>query len=342
MKRCSGVFEGGGVRGIGHVGAAWEFERQGFTFVKLAGSSAGAIVAALLAAGYSGKELKQEMESLDYSRLKGRDFLDYFGAFGKMCSILIHFGIYHTDYLEGWVEKLLDRKGIRTFHDVTKTGRTLKITVSDLTAGHLLVLPDDLAELGIAPGSFSVAQAVRMSVSIPIFFEPVKLKDRDGRVHLMVDGGLLSNFPLWVLDDGSANQRIPTFGFQFHDDEAKECPCACPSRWNLADYLKAIAATCMDATDYSRSLAGDRQRTVQIPVKVCVGGTEKSEGKGNAAETGKAAGKEKVIHAVDFDLSKEESAALFENGRRAAAKFLKGWNFADWERTYREPAENGK
>lgn len=45
MKRCNGVFEGGGVWGIGHIGAAWEFEKAGFCFVNLAGSSAGAMVA---------------------------------------------------------------------------------------------------------------------------------------------------------------------------------------------------------------------------------------------------------------------------------------------------------
>lgn len=323
MRRCNGVFEGGGVRGIGHVGAAWEFERRGFCFVKLAGSSAGAIVAALLAAGCSSEELKREMEALDYSRLKGRDFIDYFGAPGKLCSILLHFGIYNTDYLETWIEEILLRKGIHDFNDVTKTGRTLKITASDLTAGHLLVLPDDLAELGIAPGSFSVAAAVRMSVSIPIFFEPVRLKDRNGRVHLIADGGLISNFPLWVLDDGSANQICPTFGFQFYDQEAGSCMYSCPSHWNLADYLKAIASACMDATDYSHSLAGDRQRTVRIPAKISVG--ERAS----------------VIHAVDFGISREERNALFENGRKAASDFLKAWNYADWERKYRGKEKAG-
>ena len=52
MKLCNGVFEGGGVRGIAHVGAACVLEAAGYRFEALAGSSAGAIVAALLAAGY--------------------------------------------------------------------------------------------------------------------------------------------------------------------------------------------------------------------------------------------------------------------------------------------------
>ena len=63
-KSCCGVFEGGGVRGIGHVGAACAMQEAGYQFTDLAGSSAGAIAAALLAAGYSCDELKKEMESV--------------------------------------------------------------------------------------------------------------------------------------------------------------------------------------------------------------------------------------------------------------------------------------
>ena len=186
LKKCNGVFEGGGVRGIGHVGAACGIEEGGYEFVNLAGSSAGAIVAALLAAGYECVELKGEMESLDYTKMKGKDWIDHFGAVGKKISIV------------------------------------LKITVSDLTEKRLLILPDGLREFGVEPDSFSVAAAVKMSVSIPVFFEPVRWKDVYGKKYLMVDGGLLSNYPVWVLDDGKKLPDLPTFGFKFVDE--KETP----------------------------------------------------------------------------------------------------------------------
>lgn len=304
MKRCNGVFEGGGVRGIGHVGAVWEMERAGYRFADLAGSSAGAIVAALMAAGYSGRELKTEMESLDYMKMKGKDFIDYFGTVGKLCSILLHFGIYNTDYLEQWMEELLWRKGIRTFGDVNQTGRRLKITASDLTAERLLILPDDLMELGIDSGSFSVAAAVRMSVSIPVFFEPVKLRDRDGGTHIIVDGGLLSNFPMWVFEDDHSEKKWPTLGFRFSDDRGSRRQ-LCSGSWNLVDYLKAIAATCMDATDRSLVVAGDQERTIVIPAEV------------------KVNGESRTIRAVDFEITKEERNALFENGKKAAQTYLR-------------------
>lgn len=104
LKKCHAVFEGGGVRGIGHVGAVCRMEQAGWQFADTAGSSAGAIVAALLAAGYTGKELKKELETLDYLRFKGKDLPDHFGILGKSISLLLSLGIYNTDDLEDWVD----------------------------------------------------------------------------------------------------------------------------------------------------------------------------------------------------------------------------------------------
>jgi NTE family protein len=55
--RADAVFEGGGVKGIGLVGAVTVMEERGYRWMNLAGTSAGAIVASLLAAGYTGPEL---------------------------------------------------------------------------------------------------------------------------------------------------------------------------------------------------------------------------------------------------------------------------------------------
>ena len=174
MKRCNAVFEGGGVRGIGHVGAACGMEYAGYEFVNLAGSSAGAIVAALLAAGYTCRELKEEMEALDYTKFRGKDFADRFGMAGKAVSL-------------SWIGGLLKQKNMSSFGDIGQTGRMLKITASDLTDRRLIILPDAAAEFGTEPEKLSIASAVRMSVSIPVFFEPVRWRDKSGKEHLIED-----------------------------------------------------------------------------------------------------------------------------------------------------------
>lgn len=299
------------------MGAACKVESAGYHFVDLAGSSAGAIVAALLAAGYTCGELKREMESVDYMKFEGKDFPDYFGALGKAVSILMTLGIYGTEYLEKWTNQLLKKKEMTKFGDVESTGKRLKITASDLTERKLLILPDDLGRFGIEPASFPVAEAVRMSVSIPVFFEPYRLRDRDGHVHMIVDGGLLSNYPVWLLDDGTSRPSRPTFGFKFMDErQGRDCQ-ACKASPHIADYFKSIISTSLDAIDNSHMSRGDYERTIRIPTAVKMdGGT-------------------KQISATDFDISREESQALFENGERAAAEFLKNWDFDRWKRVYR-------
>ena len=306
-KKCNGVFEGGGVRGIGHVGAVCKIEQEGWQFADLAGSSAGAIVAALLAAGYTGKELKKELETLDYIRFKGMDLPDHLGIIGKSFSLLFSLGIYNTDYLENWIDQLLNRKGIHSFGDMEKTGRILKITASDLTEKRLLILPDDLEYFSLEPEKFPVARAVRMSVSIPIFFEPIRQKDRSGRKHLIVDGGLLSNYPLWLFDKNKG-KPYPTFGFQFTDDKE---PCknqSCCAKPNLVDYLKSIVSTSLDAIDRHSLSAGDYERTIHISAVVGDGENRRK------------------INAVDFQIGREDSQALFDNGWKAADQFLSDWN----------------
>jgi len=74
--KADAIFEGGGVRGLGHVGAIQVLEEQGYQWDKLAGTSAGSIVAALLASGYLGKELIDTMNDLNYKKFLGDTWLD--------------------------------------------------------------------------------------------------------------------------------------------------------------------------------------------------------------------------------------------------------------------------
>jgi len=76
MPRCDAVFEGGGVKGIGLVGAVAVTEDMGYEFCNVAGTSAGAIVAALVAAGYRASELRDIIRSLDYTQFKDEGLLD--------------------------------------------------------------------------------------------------------------------------------------------------------------------------------------------------------------------------------------------------------------------------
>lgn len=326
-KKADAVFEGGGVKGIGLAGAVSEIEKK-YEFVNIAGNSAGAIMAALLAAGYTARETKEELKKLDYNKFKDEGLLDKLGFIGKGLSIGFEYGIYEGDYFEEWLETLLQRKGKTKFGDmiikdekIEKYKYKLQVIASDITDRKLLVLPQHLKDFGYNPEEFSISRAVRMSMSIPVFFEPVRLPDASGRVHYIVDGGALSNYPIWLLDDGTSNPLWPTFGFKLIEPDKRKLKMGSRNPINNPiSFLKAIITTMMEAHDsyHISETKGDYDRTIGIPTVIKIDNTEKE------------------IKATDFDITPDESDALYKNGVRAAKEFLKSWNFEKWKEKYRQ------
>lgn len=325
---CDAVFEGGGVKGIGLVGAAAAVEKAGYGFVNLAGTSAGAIVAALLAVGYTATEIGTVLTSIKYEDFKDDTCLSKFGGIGKIISEIFAYGAYRGDFFENWLNQLLLAKGKTTFGQIVmkeasqdKYQYKFQAIASDITDKKLLVLPGDLKGFGLDPNKFSIAAAVRMSMSIPLFFEPAKLTDKEGKTHYIVDGGTLSNYPVWLLDDGTSDPPWPTFGFKLMEDDPRNIDrVEANSIHNLFDYMSSLISTLIEGHDnYHISVSkGDYDRTIGIPVTVDINGRKKK------------------IGTVDFDISSKESKALFENGFKAATGFLAKWNFNAWKKKYRE------
>jgi len=331
-RKCDAVFEGGGVRGIGFAGAISELESRGYTFQSVAGTSAGAIAAALIAVGYSGLEIERELHEVNFKDFRQEAGWSRAAGFGKLISLSRRYGVYKADAFEEWLDGLLQKKGktifgdIRTGENDEKTAYRLSVVASNLTDNRILILPRDLKQFGLIPDSFPIARAVRMSMSIPLYYEPWRLIDSQNQVHMIVDGGILSNYPIWLLDNGSSEPRWPTFGFKFiPGPEAKQRSL---SRQRVAhkrqtesffDYMKSLVTTMMKAADnfHISESKGDCARSILIPTEVMSAHGVKS------------------IESTDFDITSEESAALCENGRRAAREFLKTWDFSEWKLLYR-------
>lgn len=325
--KADAVFEGGGVKGIGLVGAVSEIEKAGYEFENLAGTSAGAIVASLLAVGYKAEEIRRELERLNYNDFKDEGLLDKLGIIGKGLSIGFEYGIYEGEYFEKWLERLLQAKGKTTFGDIKtdypeeKYKYKLQVIAADITDRKLLVFPGDLKYFGYDPDSFSISRAVRMSMSIPLFFEPVKLQDSSGKAHFIVDGGVLSNYPIWLLDDNTTNNPPwPTFGFKLIESDKRKFknPDRNPIN-NPISFLKAVMGTMMDAHDnyHISKSKGDYDRTIGIPTVISLNSVDKE------------------IKTTDFDITQDESHELFKNGVDAAQNFLKAWDFEGWKKKYR-------
>ena len=317
------VLEGGGVKGIALVGAYSVIEERGYTINRVAGTSAGSIVGALIAARMSAKELEAEMRTLDYSQFQDKGLLDKIPLVGKALSVLFEDGIYEGNYAKNWVGEQLEKRGVTTFADLPYDNQDLEpdqryslvVMVSDITRGRLRRLPWDYEVYRLEAGEQAVADAVRASMSIPFFFEPVKLKHREGQESVLVDGGMLSNFPVNVFD--APDPRWPTFGIKL-STRAKAV------EGSIADVTGPISMTKAMITTmtgfYDRIYIDDpdiQARTIFV-------------------DTGN-------IQATDFDLTPEQRDELFENGRNAATKFFDGgdgqkpWSWEDYKKRFRVP-----
>ncbi|MCD7033188.1 patatin-like phospholipase family protein [Metabacillus sp. GX 13764] len=289
-----GVFSGGGIKGLALIGACQAVEMRGFRFARMAGTSAGAIIAAFLAAGYTSDEIMHLMEDLEL-----KEFLDERKAlfpfrFIRWISIYWRLGLYKGNKLEAWVAEKLRAKGISVFGDIP-AGR-LRIIASDLTNGKMIVLPDDLLQYGLSPDRFSVARAVRMSCSLPYFFEPVKLTASAGR-SIVVDGGVLSNFPIWLFTEEKIRIR-PVIGFKLSagDDYRPKKQIR-----NAFEMYTALFETMKDAHDTRHILQKHEKNIVFIPVDYVV--------------------------TTEFEMTAEKKLALIELGRERTFDFLKKWTY---------------
>lgn len=297
------VIEGGGVKAIGLVGSIYEAERRGYKWNKLAGTSAGAIIASMLAAGYTAEELKKEILELDYNKFVEKEGIGYIPLAGNVINLWTKLGIYSGNYLEEWIRERLLVKGVKTFGDLEKT---LFIIASDITSGQILVLPEDIKNYGIDPASFEIAKAVRMSASIPYFFQPVKIIPNNYKLdtHYIVDGGLLSNYPVWIFDNPKS-PRWPTFGFRLVSKKTGK-----PNKVNGPFSMGiAIINTMLDAHDTMHIKEQDYVRSILVPT-LGVGTT-------------------------DFNISTEDSNRLFEAGVTSAKMFFDKWSFSQYVIKYR-------
>ncbi|EIJ78834.1 phospholipase, patatin family protein [Bacillus methanolicus PB1] len=290
-----GVFSGGGIKGFALIGAIEEVEKRGFRFKRVAGTSAGSIVAALVIAGYTSEEIYHLLDELDL-----QTFMDPRTSFipfpiAKWLFFYWSLGLYKGNALEKWLQEKLAAKGLRTFADLPP--KSLRVIASDLSNGRLLVLPDDLEKYGIIQESFPIAKAIRMSCSLPFFFEPVKLRTHS-ETNIIVDGGVLSNFPMWLFDKEHVQKVRPVLGIKLSRNTYERPKNKISNAFHL---FEALFETMKDAHDARYISRKHEKNIIFIP-------TER-------------------FMATEFTLTEEDKQALLSLGRKSAEQFLKKWSY---------------
>ena len=326
------IFEGGGVKGIAYLGALEALENKGITAAidRIGGTSAGAINAVLLGLNYANDETRDILWGLDFNAFMD----DSWGLVQDTQRLLQDYGWFKGDYFRDWIGRIIQAKTGNTqstFADIEAmaSGRGFKSLYfigTNLSTGFSEVFSAEHT-----PRS-CVADAVRISMSIPLFFSA----PRSTRGDVYIDGGVLNNFPIKLFDRrkyidtdhyqqtdyyNRVNTRFEgvarpisnyvynkeTLGFRLdtHQEIAQFRDHAEPPHRNIDsffDYGWALIETMLEAQASKHLHSDDWARTVYID-SLGVGTT-------------------------DFDLANDTKLALIEAGKNGVKRYFEWYDSA--------------
>lgn len=290
---CKGVFQGGGCKAIAYVGAYKKAYERGVFFSELAGTSAGSIIAAFIAAGAKPEYLEKVVKELNF-----KEFIRKYKEAGRIekiiCNFIIpkqykkyykylskegiihNYGIFDAESIEIFVEKHLKEltrlERTVTFEDLIPN---LHIVCADLEGRTLKVWNKEKTP------SESVAKAVRSSCSIPFFFQPTENK--------YVDGGILSNLPSFIFAEEPHYNRILNFKLEPNDTSKKLS--------SFVDFVISLIDTIVEgASNIQQNLSAE---SFDVSIKV------------------------DHVNSIDFEQINEEVIdCLIHNGEQAMDNFL--------------------
>ena len=283
------VFEGGGVKGIAYAGALQVLTDCGILpqIKQVAGTSAGAITATLVALGYTAPEIKPIIMSMDFKTFEdGWDPL----------RLPTEYGLYKGDAFLTWIQKMI----------AAKTSKGANATFADLYNQNgigLFVFATDLNIYDVKQFSHldtpnvPIAEAVRASMSIPMFFKAWKFSNNMPDDHIYVDGGVVLNYPLTVFDSPQAPDNPQTLGFFLYDKNGNKKPNTLAYN-ELIPYCKALFETLLDSQviDFNEDESMEK-RSVRID--------------------------DFGIAATDFELTQQQKEELYNSGVNYTEAFLK-------------------
>jgi NTE family protein len=290
------VLEGGGVKGMAYPGALQALEANGVLpkIERVAGTSAGSIAAALIALGYSPSEMQALMLDLDFQQFEEGSSL------GGPERFFSRFGWFKGDYFLEWMQcRVKERTGnpSATFADLHKDPskfRDLFVVSSDLSRRRSQVFSHATSP------DLPVAQAVRASMSIPLFFEAFYIDDKlfgetGQKQDLFVDGGVFDNYPIELFDQDGVNPQ--TLGLFLSNLEAPTNPDYRID--SFPEYARNLFEALLNVqVNAFKNSPDDQKRTIII---------------NNLG-----------VRTTDFDLSQELKCKLVQQGVIAVCKYFGG------------------
>lgn len=324
------VFEGGGVKGIAYVGALKVLEQKKILpkIKRVGGTSAGAINAVLLALGYNEQETYDILAKLNF-----KNFMDdSWGVIRDGKRLIDKYGWYKGDFFRDWMGKRIKAKtgnANSTFQELQAKGfRDLYLVGTNLSTGFSEVFSAEHTP------RVQVAEAARISMSIPLFFQAV----RNFRKDVYVDGGVFNNYPIKLFDrlkyiattEQKAHSRTTDYYKKENTKLKKKHPSSSPFVYNketlgfrldtkqeisvfrdgaepvhnkiddFFDYAKALLGAILNVQNNFHLKSDDWQRTIYIDTL--------------------------DVGTVDFSLSATKKKKLITQGRKGIKEYFKWYD----------------
>ena len=187
------VFEGGGIKGLAYAGAMEVLEEKGILkdIKRVAGTSAGAITATLIAIGYESKEIEKILSDADFKKFKDDSFFKTL----NIIRLVKEYGWFKGDAFEKWFSELIGKKfkPNLTFKELyelkSQNTKELYVIGADVNSGKWKMFSRQTTP------NMSIVKAVRISMSLPLFFKATSYEG-----DIFVDGGIYYNYPINLFD----------------------------------------------------------------------------------------------------------------------------------------------
>lgn len=271
FDNCFAVFQGGGCKAVAYIGAYEEAYKRGVLFTELAGASAGAVIAALIAAGATPQYLMRLLKDTDFVSLIQGSFSRWekakyylFVVFSLLLTLIFfililpfvwhykprNFLLFQYFKLYIWIvrkcvtvlglfstqrlENLLNEK----LKEVTNNDNGI-VTFRDINPNLHIVASDILNNKEkvwnkFTHSDYSVAKAVCASCAVPLFFRPIE--------NWFVDGGLISNLPHHLFAKKARNNKI--LNFRLQQENVKED--TVHNQTDIITYIAKLISTIID------------------------------------------------------------------------------------------------
>lgn len=286
------ALQGGGIKTYAYHGALMALEEHGILdqIERVAGTSAGAMLAAVVSFRLGMAETMAIYAGLDFSRAPGtavtRDeehlnmvrrlvepgWNRVVGNVDAINRLIRKFGWYDTGYAYEWIQSVIadncGGNGRATFADFRARGfRDLHVVATNISTHEMAVFCADTTP------DVAVADALLMSQTVPLYFEALQFNGREfGSGDYYADGGIVSNYPIHIFDDprfADGNRWFiqgtnwETLGLRLYTPE--DCPDWRPGINNIIAYVGHMFETLFDAQEIAfNNNRIDQQRTINI------------------------------------------------------------------------------